>query len=271
MKLSNRQSWGKNTHPRKSKIFRRWRRKKEDDDKEKKDDKKYDSTAVETPTSGKEDKKKETNDPNDAFSNVYSTYHKRRTERQKSVSLTKDLELEMEDDFYANRGLSLKGVEVRSVVCKDQRTQDVLQNIIQEQTHRINSLQKQDTQNEVHLKEIRGKIDSQRLEVMLIDQQKEQHEKEGEMKGLSEAARLKSFLSGLQDVVPDVSERINLFNILRKSECLQALSQGEGVNMFFTPSDVDLKISTGPPIRPKLLQQHMQQQMQQMQQPQPMQ
>jgi len=130
------------------------------------------------------------------------------------------------------------------VVCKDQRTQDVLQNIIAEQTNRINSLQKQDTQNEIYLKEVRGKIEAQKLESLLIDEQKEQAEKEGGMKGAAEAARVKTFLENLTESVPELSERLNIFNTLRKSEALEALSKGEGVSLFFTPQDVDLRINT---------------------------
>ena len=41
-----------------------------------------------------------------------------------------------------------------------------------------------------------------------------------------------------------VQAKMQLFNTLRKGEALTALSGGQGVSMYFTPNDVDLKIAT---------------------------
>jgi len=152
--------------------------------------------------------------------------------------------LPLEDDFYSSRGLYLTSVEVRSIICKDSRTQDVLQEMIQEQTNRINRLQKQESENEVNLRQIHGKMESQKCEADLINVQIEQSQKEGSLIGLKEAARVRSFLKNLSDVVKNPDDRIGLFNTLRKSDAIAHLSSGKGVKMVFAPQNADLRVAT---------------------------
>jgi len=177
-----------------------------------------------------------------------SKYEKRQSQladKLKEETANKDQHsgIQVDDPFYASRGIYLKGVEVRSVQCKDKRTQDTLQDIIQEQTHRINRLAKQESENEVNLRKLQGQIESTKLEGQLLDLRKDQKEKEGMTAGLAEAARIRAFFDSLSEVVPDAGDRMALFNTLRKGEALEHLSKGQSVSMFFTPSDVDLKIN----------------------------
>jgi regulator of protease activity HflC (stomatin/prohibitin superfamily) len=66
------------------------------------------------------------------------------------------------DCFYSQRGARIHSIEVRSVTCKEERTQGILQEIIQETTNRLNRLQKQQSENEVRLNEVRGNFDIER-------------------------------------------------------------------------------------------------------------
>ena len=68
--------------------------------------------------------------------------------------------LDVNDPFYADRGVKLHAVKVRSIACRDPETQHILQKIIQETTNRLNRLQQQESENEVRLKQIRGEIET---------------------------------------------------------------------------------------------------------------
>jgi hypothetical protein len=148
------------------------------------------------------------------------------------------------DPFYAERGIDIQGVEVRSVGCKDPGTQRILQEIIKEHTNRISRMQQAESENEVTMKRMQGEIGVMRTKNELLDQQADISRKEGEMEGQGEAARVRTFFEGLGTVVPDVERRIELFNTLRRVDTLEALSKASGVRMYFTPSDVNLKIDS---------------------------
>jgi len=144
--------------------------------------------------------------------------------------------------FYANRGINLHAVEVRSVHSKDPETQRVLQEIINETTNRINRLQKQESENEVRLKKIQGDIETEQMRSQLLELKREHAQMEGLSEGEAEALRVKAFFDGLgESLSPDA--KIQLFSTLRKQDALFALSSGNS-QLFFTPSDVDLKIQT---------------------------
>lgn len=144
--------------------------------------------------------------------------------------------------FYADRGIKLHAVEVRSVHSKDPETQRVLQEIINETTNRINRLQKQESENEVRLKKIQGDIETEQMRSQLLDLKREHAQMEGLSEGEAEALRVKAFFDGLgADLSPE--EKIQLFSTLRKQDALYALSSGNS-QLYFTPADVDLTIQT---------------------------
>ncbi|MDD2715767.1 MAG: SPFH domain-containing protein [Candidatus Wallbacteria bacterium] len=150
--------------------------------------------------------------------------------------------LHSEDPFYPDRGVLLHAVEVRSITCKDEATQKILQEIIQETTNRLNMIQKQETSNEVMLKEISGKIEAEKVKGELLEIQHDHVLREFKTKGEAEAERVRVFLEGVGKDVP-AADRIGLFNTLRKKEILEKLSEGKA-QLFFTPSDVDLSIES---------------------------
>jgi len=146
---------------------------------------------------------------------------------------------EIADKFYEERGLDVHNVEVRSVSCKDKATQAVLQDIIKEHTNRIARMQKQESANEVNVKMLEGQIASEEMRLKLLDIKLEATRKEGRIMGEQEAARIQAFMEGTEGTPED---KMKYFQTLRKTETLKDLSKGAGVKMYFTPSDVNLKI-----------------------------
>lgn len=147
------------------------------------------------------------------------------------------------DPFYSDRGINIQEIEVRSISCKDPETQRVLQEIIKENTNRISRLQQQESANEVNVKKMQGDITKEKMRKDLLEIQQRSAKMEGATIGEQESSRIRSFMEGLQEVVPDDNAKIQLFNTLRKGEALKALSGGSGVSMYFTPNDIDLKIA----------------------------
>jgi hypothetical protein len=160
--------------------------------------------------------------------------------------------LEAEDMFYAERGVKLHAVEVRSISCKDAETQHVLQEIIRETTNRLNRLQKQESENEVKMKLLNGQIESEEMKRKLLSIQSQNVQAAAQMEGEAEAVRVKAFFEGLGNQVSP-ADGIAIFNTLRKQDMLEKLSQGSA-QLYFTPADVDLSIETrqpNPTPRPK--------------------
>ncbi len=151
------------------------------------------------------------------------------------------------DTFYTDRGVNIHSVEVRSVSCKEARTQNILQEIIQETTNRLNRLQKQQSENEVRLNEVKGNFDIERQKGELLEIQRQNALKEAEILGECEAVKVARFFDKLTGSLTE-SEKINIFNTLKKVEYIDKLSNSNA-NMFFTPSDVDLRIEARQPER----------------------
>merc|ERR1719219_450042 len=148
------------------------------------------------------------------------------------------------DDFYSKRGCKIHSLEVTGYTCADHTTSVVLGQIIQETTNRMNRLQQQESECEVKLFKIRGQIEEEKVRAELLSIQTENSNAEAAMEGLSEAEKVKKFLDELKSEVPDMNSRIELWNVLRKRDALQAVSEGNS-KLFFTPSDVNLSIKTG--------------------------
>jgi len=148
--------------------------------------------------------------------------------------------IENKDLFYSIRGIAILGCEVRSISCKDPKTQAILQQIIQQQTNRLSSLQKQESDNEVAVKKFEGELETAKMRMKLLAIKEEQLEKESQMEGKGEGLRLKTFLDSLGDELT-IEQKMEAFKTLRKKEILTELSRGTS-QLYFTPSDVDLKI-----------------------------
>merc|ERR1712050_546337 len=66
-----------------------------------------------------------------------------------------------EDDaeFYLERGTQAKSLEVTKYECAEARTSEVLQQIIEETTNRLNRLSQAESENEVNLFRMHGQIE----------------------------------------------------------------------------------------------------------------
>jgi regulator of protease activity HflC (stomatin/prohibitin superfamily) len=144
------------------------------------------------------------------------------------------------DPFYSQRGVKIHSVEVRSVTCKEDSTQQILQEIIQETTNRLNRLQKQQSENEVKLNEVKGNIDIEKQKSELLEFQRKNVLKEAEISGEAESEKVKRFFDNLADSLKP-EDKLAIFNTLKKGEYIDKLGKSNA-NMFFTPSDVDLRI-----------------------------
>ena len=156
--------------------------------------------------------------------------------------IVRDAVIVPEDHFYAERGVKLHSVEVRSVTCKDPSTQRILQEIIQETTNRINRLQKQESENEIRLKQIQGEIEVEQTRDQLLAIRRSVSQTEAVIVGESEAARIRTFFAQLGDQITS-DAKLTIFHAMRKQEMLASLSHGKA-NLYFTPADVDLSIET---------------------------
>merc|ERR1712217_441992 len=148
-----------------------------------------------------------------------------------------------EDDnaFYSSRGVRVHSLEVTRYQCADQSTSQVLSQIIQETTNRMNRLSQAESENEVNLFRTQGQIEQEKMNGDLLKIQHEHSTDEAEVTGKSEAARITAFMNGLKDAVPKVEDRLSMWQVLRKTEALSVVSQGKA-NLYFTPNDVDLSI-----------------------------
>lgn len=145
--------------------------------------------------------------------------------------------------FYDVRGVRIHSLEVTKYSCSDKRTSEVLQQIIEETTNRLNRLSQAESENEVNIFRMQGQIEHENLNGTLLEIQHRHAQTEARSAGASEAERVAAFVSGLAKDVPDLQDRIMMWQVLRKTDALSVVSGGGG-NLYYTPNDVDLSIRT---------------------------
>eukprot|EP00747_Dinoflagellata_sp_TGD_P189054 gnl/TRDRNA2_/TRDRNA2_48899_c0_seq1.p1 gnl/TRDRNA2_/TRDRNA2_48899_c0~~gnl/TRDRNA2_/TRDRNA2_48899_c0_seq1.p1 ORF type:complete len:668 (+),score=117.10 gnl/TRDRNA2_/TRDRNA2_48899_c0_seq1:43-2046(+) len=151
--------------------------------------------------------------------------------------------LEEDIEFYAKRGIKVYSLEVTRYQCVDRSTSEILEQIIQETTSRMNRLSQAESENEVSTYRMRGQLDQARQNADLQKIQHEQAIAEANVVGCAEANRIATFMKGLSEEVPGLEDRIKMWQVLRKTEALSVVSRG-GANLYFTPNDVDLSIES---------------------------
>merc|ERR550539_1227328 len=158
-------------------------------------------------------------------------------------SIAKQVHESDKSDFYVKRGVKIHSLEVTGFRCAEDSTAQILEQIIQETTNRMNRLQVQESQNEVQLREIHGDIEEEKARSELIEIQTINSNAKSKMEGLSEAEKVKTFIAELSEEFPDMdmNSKINLWKTLRKEDALKAISGGNA-NLYFSPSDVNLSI-----------------------------
>merc|ERR1711977_146198 len=97
-----------------------------------------------------------------------------------------------EDDtgFYASRGVKIHSLEVTRYQCADKSTAEILEQIIQETTNRMNRLSQAESENEVNLFRTQGQVEQSRLNSELLSIQHEQAREEAQVTGTSESERV---------------------------------------------------------------------------------
>lgn len=150
---------------------------------------------------------------------------------------------ESDDDFYSKRGIKIHSLEVTRYQCADQSTAQILEQIIQETTNRMNRLQQQESANEVGLFQLHGEIEQEKLKGDLITVRQQHKLMEASGTGEAEAERVNVFMRKVADEVSDLPGRIGLWSTLRKQDALEAVSGGSA-RVYFTPNDCNLSIQT---------------------------
>jgi len=146
-------------------------------------------------------------------------------------------------NFYASRGVKVHSLEVTRYACAEESTSEVLQQIIQETTNRMNRLSQAESENEVKLFRMQGQIEQERLNGELLEIQHQHSQTEAKVQGCAEADRIAAFVHGLNTEVPLLQDRIGMWQTLRKTDALTAVAEG-GATLYYTPSDVNLSIET---------------------------
>jgi len=148
--------------------------------------------------------------------------------------------------FYASRGVAVHSLEVTSYKCAEASTSKVLQQIIQETTNRMNRLSQQESENEVMIFKMQGQIEQEKLNTQLLEIQQEHRQKQAKSAGNAEAEQVAAFMAGLNTDVPNLSDRVSIWQTLRKKETLAAVAEGKA-HLYYTPNDVDLSIGVTNP------------------------
>jgi len=167
-------------------------------------------------------------------------------------------EAQATDGFYTERGVEIISMEVTRYEPMDVKTAEVLQEIIQETTNRINRLQQQNSENDVQAAKLAADIELEKSRTELIETQLKNHQlhaqKSGESDGMRRARGAAEFIDGLKNTLPDVAKRVELYEMQEKLENnrlnTEHLSSGKAT-LFLTPKDMNLKLhmhdgSTGP-------------------------
>jgi len=145
--------------------------------------------------------------------------------------------------FYDKRGVRIHSLEVTKYSCAEARTSEVLQQIIEETTNRLNRLSQAESENEVKMFKMQGQIEQEKLNGQLLTIQHEHAKNEAEVSGVAEAERVGAFIKRLGQDVPKLEERIQIWNVLRKTDALSVIAQGES-KLYYTPNDVNLTLKT---------------------------
>merc|ERR1712054_616164 len=145
--------------------------------------------------------------------------------------------------FYASRGVKVHSLEVTRYACADESTSEVLQQIIQETTNRMNRLSQQESENEVKLFKMQGQIEQERLNGELLQIQHQHQQEEAKVKGSSESDQVAAFMQGLEKNLPKLEDRLMAWQTLRKTDALGAISSGNA-SFYYTPQDVNLTLES---------------------------
>merc|ERR1712139_374951 len=125
-------------------------------------------------------------------------------EFMKDINCISNEVYEEDVQFFTSRGVKVHSLEVTRYQCAEESTSEVLQQIIQETTHRMNRLSQAESENEVKLFRMQGQIEQEKLNGELLEVQHKHSQDEAKVVGSSEADRIASFIEGLGNDVPNL-------------------------------------------------------------------
>jgi RNA binding exosome subunit len=165
---------------------------------------------------------------------------------------TEAFETQATDGFYANRGVEIVSMEVTRYEPVDERTAEVLQEIIQETTNRINKLQVQNSENDVMAAKLAADIQMEKQRTELIRMQSKNHQlqsqMQGESDGMKRARNAKAFIDGISSSLPNATKQVELYELHERLDNNRAnaknLASGNA-KLFLTPEDMKLKLQMG--------------------------
>merc|ERR1712190_297552 len=130
--------------------------------------------------------------------------------------------------FFESRGIHIQALEVTKYQCADPRTSEVLQQIIEETTNRLNRLSKAESENEVKMFRMQGQIEQEKLNEELLAIQQRPSKGDAQAGGAAESERVAAFIQGLEKSVPKLEDRIAMWQVLRKTDALNVVAEGGG-------------------------------------------
>jgi len=167
-------------------------------------------------------------------------------------TVTEAFGAQVADRFYTQRGVELQSMEVTKFDCADPETAVILQAIIQESTNKINKLTVQASANEVAAAALSAEIQLAKQKTELIETEAEnlriKSMKQGEAEGLQLAGDAKAFIAGLNETIPNVSTRVDLYTLRHqlssRNKDTHNLASGSA-HLFVAPDDLNLKLNIG--------------------------
>jgi len=153
------------------------------------------------------------------------------------------------DSFYALRGITMWSMELTRYTCVDEYTRQVLQQIIRETTNRINRLQKQRSDNEVRSEKLTADIQLEQNKTSLIETKalntKLLAETRGATDGGEVATGISSFIDGLGESLPNITERMSLYRFQETLKAAQTDARqlsGGNASLYIAPKEMDLRL-----------------------------
>merc|ERR1719329_1506058 len=95
-----------------------------------------------------------------------------------------------DNEFYTSRGVKIHSLEVTKYTCAEQRTSEVLQQIIEETTNRLNRLSQAESENEVKIFKMQGQLEQEQMNGQILKIQHEHAKNDAEVSGCAEAERV---------------------------------------------------------------------------------
>jgi regulator of protease activity HflC (stomatin/prohibitin superfamily) len=158
---------------------------------------------------------------------------------------------EVHASFYSDRGVAMESMELTRFDCVDAKTADILQEIIQETTNRINRLTAQESENEVRASQLNMDITLEKAKTALIKTKAENDRLQAQMQGESDGFKVvrnaATFIEGLNQSVPEIRSRVELYKLHQELASRNAdtanLASGSA-HLFLTPADMNLRLDT---------------------------